>query len=273
MAPYSMDLRKRVVKAWDAMGDADAVAAIARPRPDACGSRIIVIGDISIAVLATRVIEGAIDRLPGFFLRPLDPDGTAGAMKIALRIAIIFELAIKRQNLREAPFGVAPRAPLVKILRRPAERDMAIDSGGATHHPPARLRRSSRARTLRLSGLFRVPVLPGSLFALFLGGRSLGGTTGQLRRACTGGLRRVGPTGVLLNGAPSPSAGLEAYDSWRVARGALIVAPESASSRWPPARSSPECRTRSRSAAGPRSRPGGFLPCRRRRPGPRRCGG
>jgi len=27
MAPYSMDLRKRVAKAWDAAGDADAVAA------------------------------------------------------------------------------------------------------------------------------------------------------------------------------------------------------------------------------------------------------
>jgi transposase len=27
MAPYSMDLRKRVAKAWDAGGDADAVAA------------------------------------------------------------------------------------------------------------------------------------------------------------------------------------------------------------------------------------------------------
>jgi transposase len=27
MAPYSMDLRKRVAKAWDAVGDADAVAA------------------------------------------------------------------------------------------------------------------------------------------------------------------------------------------------------------------------------------------------------
>jgi transposase len=27
MAPYSMDLRKRVAKAWDASGDADAVAA------------------------------------------------------------------------------------------------------------------------------------------------------------------------------------------------------------------------------------------------------
>jgi transposase len=30
MAPYSMDLRERVVKAWDASGDADAVAATFR---------------------------------------------------------------------------------------------------------------------------------------------------------------------------------------------------------------------------------------------------
>jgi len=27
MAPYSMDLRKRVAKAWDVIGDADAIAA------------------------------------------------------------------------------------------------------------------------------------------------------------------------------------------------------------------------------------------------------
>ena len=27
MAPYSMDLRERVVRAWDASGDADEVAA------------------------------------------------------------------------------------------------------------------------------------------------------------------------------------------------------------------------------------------------------
>jgi transposase len=27
MAPYSMDLRKRVAKAWDVVGDADVVAA------------------------------------------------------------------------------------------------------------------------------------------------------------------------------------------------------------------------------------------------------
>jgi hypothetical protein len=27
MAPYSIDLRERVIRAWDASGDADAVAA------------------------------------------------------------------------------------------------------------------------------------------------------------------------------------------------------------------------------------------------------
>ena len=120
-------------------GYAYAVAAITRPRPDARRSWIIVICDVSIAVLATRVVEGAIDRLPAFLLRPFNPDGTVRAVKIALRIAIVFELAIKRQNLREAPFGVSPRAPLVKILGRPAERDMAIDGGGATRDLAARV--------------------------------------------------------------------------------------------------------------------------------------
>src|SRR5215469_6794960 len=60
-------------------------------------------------------------------------------MKIALRLAIVFELAIKRQDLREAPFGVAPSAPLLKILRRPAKRDMAVHSGRATGNLAARV--------------------------------------------------------------------------------------------------------------------------------------
>src|SRR5882757_9841464 len=117
----------RRVEITDRGRDPNPVAAIPRPRPDAGRSWIVVIGDIRIAMLATRVVKGAIDRLPRFLLRPLDPDGTAAAVKVALRVAIVFEFAIVRQDLREAPFGVAPFAPLVEIFGCTPQCDMAID--------------------------------------------------------------------------------------------------------------------------------------------------
>jgi len=36
MAPYSMDLRERVVRAWDASGDAEKVAGDVRGQPGVC---------------------------------------------------------------------------------------------------------------------------------------------------------------------------------------------------------------------------------------------
>src|SRR5262249_61856787 len=105
------------VEIADRGGDANAVATIARPRPHAGRSWIVLVPDLRIAERAAGVVEGVIDRLPGVGARPFDPNGAVGAVKIALRVAIVFELAIIRQDLREAPLRVAPRGPFVEVFR------------------------------------------------------------------------------------------------------------------------------------------------------------
>src|SRR6185437_5993789 len=51
-----------------------------------------------------------------------------------------FELAIKRQDLGKTPFRVAPRRPFVEILRRAAQRYMAVDGGGTAGNLAPRIR-------------------------------------------------------------------------------------------------------------------------------------
>src|SRR5208282_596974 len=85
------------------------------------------IPDVGIAELASGLVESTIDRLPGIGRGPFDPYGAGCAVKVALRIAIIFELAVERENLLEAPFGVTPCGPFVEIFWRAAQRDMAVD--------------------------------------------------------------------------------------------------------------------------------------------------
>src|SRR6266478_1774963 len=85
--------------------------------------------DVRIAELASGLVKGAIDRLPGVRARAFDPDWSGGAVKVTLRVTIIFELAVERENLRETPFGVAPCGPFVEILGRAAQRDMTVNRG------------------------------------------------------------------------------------------------------------------------------------------------
>ncbi len=106
--------------------DTDPVATIARPGSNPRRLWIVVIPDLRITHRTTCAVEGAVDRLPGVGLRPFDPDGPAGAVEIPTRVAIVLELAIKRQNLAEAPFGVAPGFPFIEILRRSAKSDMSV---------------------------------------------------------------------------------------------------------------------------------------------------
>src|SRR5580700_6084198 len=105
--------------------DAYTFAPVARPRADAGRVRIVVIQDLFKAGLACGFEEGAIQGLPGLATRPLYPDRTADAVKIAARIAVVFELPMKRQDLLETPFAITPGRPFIKILRCAAKRDMA----------------------------------------------------------------------------------------------------------------------------------------------------
>jgi len=74
--------------------------------------------DVGIAEFTRGLMKGAIYWLPGVGARTFDPDRAAGAMKVALRVAIVFELAVKRQHLRKTPLRVAPGGPFVEILGR-----------------------------------------------------------------------------------------------------------------------------------------------------------
>jgi hypothetical protein len=105
----------------------NAVTTIARPRSYPCGPRIVVVGDLVIALFAASVVKGPVNWLPALSPGTLDPDWTIGAVKIALHVAIVFELAKKGQDLFETPFAIAPCGPFVVILRRAAQRDMTIN--------------------------------------------------------------------------------------------------------------------------------------------------
>src|SRR5271154_3986897 len=132
----AMTRRRQVA---DGGRDAHAFAPIARPRADAGRLGIVVVPDLREAGCACGVEEGAIQRLPRFRARALDPDRSADAVKIAARVAIVFELAMERQDLLEAPFAIAPRGPFVEVARRATQRDMAVDGGAATGDLAARI--------------------------------------------------------------------------------------------------------------------------------------
>src|SRR5271166_2450932 len=106
--------------------DADPFVPVAWPGADAAGTGIVVVPDFRVSGRARGLEEGAIEGLPGLGAGPLDPDRSPHSMKIAACIAIVFELAMERQDLLEAPLAIAPRRPFVEVLRCPAQRDMAV---------------------------------------------------------------------------------------------------------------------------------------------------
>ena len=119
---------------------ADTFAPVARPRSDAGGLADRYGPRLRRIRCAAGVEERAIERLPCFSARPFDPYRSADPVKIALRIAIIFELAMERQDLLEAPLAITPRRPFVEILRRAAQRYMSVDGRAAARHLAARVR-------------------------------------------------------------------------------------------------------------------------------------
>jgi transposase len=88
MAPYSMDLRKRVIQAWDASGDADAVAAtfsVSRAWVHRLVQRRRETGSIAPRKQTTfrsRVLAGQEDRLAALIL--VTPDATLAELREAL---------------------------------------------------------------------------------------------------------------------------------------------------------------------------------------------
>jgi len=88
MAPYSMDLRKRVIRAWDASGDADAVAAtfgVSRAWVHRLVQRRRETGSIAPrkqTKFRSRVLAGQEDRLAALILTR--PDATLAELRDAL---------------------------------------------------------------------------------------------------------------------------------------------------------------------------------------------
>src|SRR5687767_10724015 len=88
MAPYSMDLRERVIRAWDASGDAEAVAAafsVSRAWVHRLAQRRRESGSIAPrpqTKYRSRVLEGQEARLAGLILAR--PDATLAELKEAL---------------------------------------------------------------------------------------------------------------------------------------------------------------------------------------------
>src|ERR1700691_4313420 len=119
--------------------DADAVAPVARPWADAGGLGIVMVQDFGVSSRARGVEKGVIERLPVLRTRTLDPDRSAESVKIAARIAIVFELAMERKDLLEAPLAIAPGRPFVEITGRAAQRDMTVDGRTATGNLAARV--------------------------------------------------------------------------------------------------------------------------------------
>jgi hypothetical protein len=103
-------------KIADGGRDADAVAPVARPWADAGGIGIVVVPYFRVSGRAPGLEKGAIEGLPSFRARALYPDRSADSMKIAACVAIVFEPAMERQDLLEAPLAIAPRRPFVEVL-------------------------------------------------------------------------------------------------------------------------------------------------------------
>src|SRR5438046_10499987 len=87
-APYSMDLRKRVMKAWDASGDADEVAAtfgVSRAWVHRLAQRQRETGSLEPrkqTIFRARVLAGQEDRLKA--LVTATPDATLAELRHAL---------------------------------------------------------------------------------------------------------------------------------------------------------------------------------------------
>jgi hypothetical protein len=108
-----------------------------------------VVPDFRVSCRARGVEKSAIERLPRLGARALDPYRSADSVEIAAGVAIVFELAMKRQDLLEAPFAVPRRSPFVEVARRAAQRDMSVDGRTAAGNLAARVRDFASGRRLR----------------------------------------------------------------------------------------------------------------------------
>ena len=79
---------------------------------------------------------------------------------VALKVKIVFHLAKVRQHIQKRPIAVAPRRPVVVVLRDPPKKHLPVNRAGAARHLAARQpkRRPVRRRLRLIPPGVRVPM-------------------------------------------------------------------------------------------------------------------
>ena len=103
-----------------------AVADVAWCRSDAEGAWSVVVRDVSVPDLDRGLDERLLDRAAFVDRVAADRDRTVVPVPLVREVQIGLQPPEERQDLGEAPSGVAQRAPLVVVGRRAAQREAAV---------------------------------------------------------------------------------------------------------------------------------------------------
>src|SRR6266849_4394609 len=118
--------------------DANAVAAVDRVRRYAGTRRRGMVLGPSVAERDCRIGQRLVNRAPALARRTVGRDWSAASMIGELsEVLVVFEFYKRRQDLHARPSRASGSGPDVAILRRRANRDLAVDRGTAAHPAPA----------------------------------------------------------------------------------------------------------------------------------------
>ena len=126
-----------LLQVGDGGAHSDAVDIVHRAGADAGGVRVIHIRGFGQAGGETSLEKGFLSGQPFLAFVAAHRYGAGGTVKVAAEVQIGLDAVQVGHNGAEAPFGVAPRDPIVKVLRHRPQPDLAVDGAAAADDPAA----------------------------------------------------------------------------------------------------------------------------------------
>ena len=140
----------RRVQIGEGHADAYPINGVARSGGDAGRLRMVLVRIIAKVGVDTGAVKGHGMRQPLVALIAAHRDWTVLTVEFPAKIVVVFHLAKIRQHLLIGPLGVAPRGPVVIILRNATVQHLSIDGTRPAGHfatrdgEPVLLRRELR---------------------------------------------------------------------------------------------------------------------------------
>ncbi len=128
----------RFAQIADVGAPADAVGVVERAGTRAGGVGIVVVGAVRKAVFAACLVPCLLVGQPFVGLVAPDDGRAVNAVEVVGEVGVRLHAVEKRDELLERPLVVAPRCPVVVVLRDAAQEYLRVDSGRAAGRLAAR---------------------------------------------------------------------------------------------------------------------------------------